>query len=86
MQENLQHSELLVSKNLSGVKAGCSLMTTEFSVWVISINPLQCAYDNDLYDFIAHPCAQRCLNKIWYNELGTNFNAAVKVQTILLKA
>jgi hypothetical protein len=55
------------------------LMTTEFTVWDININPLQCAYDNDLYDFIAHPCAQRCLNKIWYNELGTNFNAAVKV-------
>ncbi|CAC5364897.1 unnamed protein product [Mytilus coruscus] len=59
-------------------KEAMELMTTEVSVWDIHISPLQCAYDNDLYDFIAHPCAQRCLNNIWYNKLGTNFWASIK--------
>ncbi|XP_076102775.1 transient receptor potential cation channel subfamily M member-like 2 [Mytilus galloprovincialis] len=59
-------------------KEAMELMTTEVSVWDIHISPLQCAYDNDLYDFIAQPCAQRCLNTIWYNKLGTNFWASAK--------
>lgn len=62
-------------------KEAMELMTTEVSVWDIHISPLQCAYDNDLYDFIAQPCAQRCLNTIWYNKLGTNFWASAKVNT-----
>jgi len=33
MQENLQHSELLVSKNLSGVKVGCSLQGIIFRLF-----------------------------------------------------
>lgn len=46
------------------------MMMADFTVWDIKVSPLECAYDNSMLDFIAHSCAQRCLNKIWYKRIG----------------
>ncbi|XP_071171553.1 transient receptor potential cation channel subfamily M member-like 2 [Mytilus edulis] len=48
------------------------LMLTEQKVWDIKVSPLECAFDNSMLDFIAHTCAQRRLNKIWYKQIGAS--------------
>ena len=48
------------------------LMLTEQTVWDITVSPLECAFDNAMLDFIAHSCAQRRLNKIWYKKIGAS--------------
>jgi hypothetical protein len=49
------------------------LMLAEQTVWDIKVTPLECAFDNVMLDFIAHSCAQRRLNKIWYRKIGTGY-------------
>ena len=47
------------------------MVIADCTVWDIKVNPLECAYDNAMLDFIAHSCAQRRLNKIWYKRIGS---------------
>ncbi|CAC5398412.1 unnamed protein product [Mytilus coruscus] len=54
------------------------LVVTEFSVWDITISPLQCAHENMMLDFISQSCCQRRLNKIWYNDIGGSFIGVLK--------
>ncbi|CAC5398367.1 unnamed protein product [Mytilus coruscus] len=48
---------------------GCmSLVNTVDEIWGMSVGPIECAYENGMVDVIGHPCVQRLLNKIWYND------------------
>ncbi|CAC5377436.1 unnamed protein product [Mytilus coruscus] len=54
------------------------LVVTDFSVWDITISPLECAHENMMLDFISQSCCQRRLNKIWYNDIGGSFKGVLK--------
>ncbi|CAG2199277.1 unnamed protein product [Mytilus edulis] len=56
------------------------LVVTEYSVWDITISPLECAHENMMLDFISHSCCQRRLNKIWYNDIGGSLKGVLKVR------
>lgn len=46
------------------------LMDTEAEdIWGIHSSPLTFAYENFMYDVVAHTCSQKNMNKKWYNEL-----------------
>ena len=55
------------------------LMLTEQTVWDIQVSPLESAFDNAMLDVIAHNCAQRKLNKIWYKSIGSSLGGFWKV-------
>lgn len=44
------------------------LMQQPDRVWGINVSPMACAYENNMKDVIGHPCIQRRLNRIWYNQ------------------
>lgn len=46
------------------------LMDDEASVWGIKSSPLTFAYENVMYDVVAHTCSQKYMNKQWYNKLA----------------
>lgn len=49
------------------------LMGTVVHVWGISSSPLTFAYENDMYDVVAHPCSQKSVIRQWYNNLPPDF-------------
>lgn len=46
-----------------------SLLDSETQVWGIQSSPLTFAYENFMYDVIAHTCSQKYMNEKWYNGL-----------------
>lgn len=46
------------------------LMDDDAVVWGIRSSPLTFAYENFLYDVVAHDCSQKNMNKQWYNNLA----------------
>lgn len=46
-----------------------SLLDSETQVWGIKSSPLTFAYENFMYDVIAHTCSQKYMNEQWYNGL-----------------
>lgn len=46
-----------------------SLLDSETRVWGIRSSPLTFAYENFMYDVIAHTCSQKYMNEKWYNGL-----------------
>ncbi|XP_056002351.1 uncharacterized protein LOC125661865 isoform X2 [Ostrea edulis] len=46
------------------------LMDDETEVWGIHSSPLTFAYENFMYDIVAHTCSQKNMNKVWYNNLA----------------
>ncbi|XP_052062045.1 uncharacterized protein LOC127702076 isoform X3 [Mytilus californianus] len=44
------------------------LMEVMEKAWGIQVSPMICAYEHNMIDVIGHPCIQRHLNRIWYNE------------------
>lgn len=46
------------------------LMDDEAVVWGIRSSPLTFAYENFMYDIVAHTCSQKYMNKQWYNNLA----------------
>ncbi|XP_048749949.2 transient receptor potential cation channel subfamily M member 2-like isoform X2 [Ostrea edulis] len=48
------------------------LMGYERKVWGIESTPLMFAYENFMYDIVAHTCSQKNMNSIWYNGLPPN--------------
>ncbi|XP_063442455.1 transient receptor potential cation channel subfamily M member 2-like [Mytilus trossulus] len=58
-----------------------SLMEKKDEVWGIHVSPMTCAYEHNMIEVIGHPCIQRHINRIWYNEqifssVGTSEAAA----------
>nr|XP_034321515.1 transient receptor potential cation channel subfamily M member 2-like [Crassostrea gigas] len=46
------------------------LMDDEAVVWGIHSSPLTFAYENFMYDVVAHTCSQKYINIKWYNNLA----------------
>lgn len=55
------------------------LMDDEAVVWGIYSSPLTIAYENFMYDIVAHTCSQKLINKEWYNNLTPDFKPFLKV-------
>lgn len=60
------------------------LMDDEAVVWGIRSSPLTFAYENFMYDIVAHTCSQKYMNKQWYNNLAPDLKPFFMV-TIQLK-
>lgn len=45
------------------------LMDDETDVWGICSTPLTFAYENFMYDIVAHTCSQKNMSRKWYNDL-----------------
>lgn len=59
---------------------GCmSLVNSVDDIWGMSVGPIECAYENGMVDVIGHPCVQRLLSKIWYNDSAVQFPQWLKV-------
>lgn len=46
------------------------LMDDEAVVWGIHSSPLTFAYENFMYDVVAHTCSQKYMNMQWYKNLA----------------
>lgn len=60
-------------------KQAIKLMDDEAHVWGIKSSPLTFAYENVMYDVVAHTCSQKYINKQWYNKLPTDLWPFLKV-------
>lgn len=57
------------------------LMDDEAHVWGIHSSPLTFAYENFMYDIVAHTCSQKNMNKLWYNKLPPDLKPFLKVKS-----
>lgn len=55
------------------------LMDTEADIWGIHSCPLTFAYENFMYDVVAHTCSQKNMNRQWYNNLAPDLKPFIKV-------
>ncbi|XP_056002358.1 transient receptor potential cation channel subfamily M member 2-like [Ostrea edulis] len=70
-----EHSKLFEQRCLAimdrmyeeNTKHTIDLMDDEAVVWGIESSPLTFAYENFMYDVVAHTCSQKNMNKQWYN-------------------
>lgn len=60
-------------------KQAINLMDDEADVWGICSSPLTFAYENFIYDVVAHTCSQKNMNKQWYNKLAPDLKPFLKV-------
>ncbi|XP_071166792.1 transient receptor potential cation channel subfamily M member-like 2 [Mytilus edulis] len=82
----LKHSRLFEKRALFLMNSlyeendeGCmSLMNTENKVWGIRVAPVECAFDNGMIDVVGHPCVQRLLNRVWYNDTASMWRDWIK--------
>lgn len=54
-------------------------LTTKTNIWGIRSSPLTFAYENFMYDIIAHPCTQKFMNNQWWNNLDADMVSFLKV-------
>lgn len=67
-------------------KQAIDLMDTEAEIWGIHSSPLTFAYENFMYDVVAHTCSQKNMNRQWYNNLAPEpFLKVNKTKEIALK-
>lgn len=59
-----------------------SLLEIQTSVWGIQSKPLTFAYENVMYDVIAHTCSQNYMNKKWCSDLPPGYFNYFKVNKI----
>ncbi|CAG2254472.1 unnamed protein product [Mytilus edulis] len=91
-EELMDHSRLFEQRSLKILETlykkypseATNLMTSVFTVWDIDISPLRCAYESEFYDFVAHACSQRCLDKIWYNTQDASAGASQEASQPLM--
>lgn len=57
------------------------LMDDEAVVWGIHSSPLTFAYENFMYDVVAHTCSQKYINIKWYNNLAPDLVPFLQVDT-----
>lgn len=50
------------------------------SVWGISTSPLTFAYENSMYNVVAHTCSKKYLNKYMSNDFKTKVNKTKEKQ------
>lgn len=60
-------------------KHAIKLMDDEATVWEIISSPLTFAYENVMYDVVAHTCSQKYINRRWYKKLPPDLWPFLKV-------
>uniref|UniRef100_K1QH82 Transient receptor potential cation channel subfamily M member 8 n=1 Tax=Magallana gigas TaxID=29159 RepID=K1QH82_MAGGI len=60
------------------------LMDTEADIWGIHSCPLTFAYENFMYDVVAHTCSQKNMNRQWYNNLAPDLKPFLKVMFFIM--
>lgn len=63
-------------------KHAINLMDDEAVVWGIYSSPLTFAYENFMYDIVAHTSSQKLMNKQWYNNLAPDLKPFLKVMVM----
>lgn len=64
-------------------KHAIDLMDDEAVVWGIKSSPLTFAYENFMYDIVAHTCSQKYMNKQWYNKLAPDLKPFFMVNILV---
>lgn len=64
-------------------KHAIDLMDDEAVVWGIRSSPLTFAYENFMYDIVAHTCSQKYMNKQWYNKLAPDLKPFFMVNILV---
>lgn len=59
-------------------------LTRTANIWGIRSNPLTFAYENFMYDIIAHPCSQKYMNDQWSTIQDPDMNSFFKVTLIYM--
>lgn len=73
---------LMNSMYNENTKHAIDLMDDEAHVWGIHSSPLTFAYENFMYDVVAHTSSQKNMNKLWYNKLPPDLKPFLKVETL----
>lgn len=81
-----EHSKLFEQRCLGimdrmyeeNTKQAIDLMDTEADIWGIHSSPLTFAYENFMYDVVAHTCSQKNMNRQWYNNLAPDLKPFLK--------
>lgn len=60
-------------------KHAIKLMDDMATVWKIKSSPLTFAYENVMYDVVAHTCSQKYINRRWYKKLPPDLWPFLKV-------
>lgn len=63
-------------------KHAVEAMDDEANIWGVKSSPLAIAYENFMYDVVAHTCSRKNMNKQWYNNLAPDFKPFCKVRKI----
>ena len=61
---------------------GAEAMDDEAEIWGVQSSPLAIAYENVMYDVVAHVCSRKNMNKQWYNNLAPDLKPFCKVNLI----
>lgn len=61
-------------------KHAVEVMDDEAIIWGVRSSPLIIAYENYMYDVVAHTCSRKLLNKKWYNNLAPALKPFCKVK------
>lgn len=62
---------------------GAEAMDDEAEIWGVQSSPLAIAYENVMYDVVAHVCSRKNMNKQWYNNLAPDLKPFCKVNFVL---
>lgn len=73
---------LMNSMYTENADCAIDLMDDEAHVWGIHSSPLTFAYENFMYDVVAHTCSQKNMNKQWYNNLPPDFKPFLEVDAL----
>lgn len=66
-------------------KHAIDLMDDEANIWGIHSSPLTFAYENFMYNVVAHTCSQKYINIKWYNNLAPDLAPFLQVYAIRIK-
>lgn len=73
---------LMNSMYNENAKDAIDLMDDDAHVWGIHSSPLTFAYENFMYDVVAHTCSQKNMNKQWYNDLPPDLKPFLQVNKL----
>lgn len=73
---------LMNSMYNENAKDAIDLMDDDAHVWGIHSSPLTFAYENFMYDVVAHTCSQKNMNKQWYKDLPPDLKPFLQVNKL----
>ena len=57
-------------------------MNDEAMIWGVKTSPLTIAYENSMYEIVAHICSRKYLNRKWYNKLPPDLFSFFQVNLV----